>query len=127
MPHTLPSNVTVSSVAGMRSFSRDSTYGVMSPDVSLPRQNVTSPLAPSIALTSITSAPSVAPVSVDVPPPPPPSSSSPHAATSSAHAVSRHSSSMSLLDINVDISSPFGANSVATDGGTGNHKRLSVI
>jgi hypothetical protein len=75
---------------------------VLSPDVSLPRQNVTSPVAPSIDAGSMTLAPSVTPVSSVAasppPPPPPPSSSSPQAPTKAAQASTAHSMYRNLFD-----------------------------
>src|SRR5687768_6416250 len=67
---------------------------VLSPEVSLPRQNVTSPLAPSAEAGSM----ALAPLSEPPPPPPPSSSSPPHAATNTAHASAAHNRYRSLLD-----------------------------
>src|ERR671911_778438 len=71
---------------------------VLSPDVSLPRQNVTSPLAPSIDFGSMVLAPSVWPVSsVLAPPPPVSSSSSPQPATTPPISATQPNSVASFL------------------------------
>src|SRR5215217_7071815 len=72
---------------------------LMSPDVSLPMQTVTLPLALSIDLGSMAFEPSVLPVSLELAPPllPPPESSSPQAATPPASTTHANSAATNFL------------------------------
>src|SRR4051812_1167625 len=68
------------------------TPSIRSPEVSLPVQYVTLPLALSIDLGSITLAP-VTFLPPEAPPPPPPPLSEPHAATATDMTAARHTAS----------------------------------